>query len=87
MNPQQEIRNFIEKLLRKKGDLGPFDDAESLILGGRLESIDAVEIVMFLENRFGLNFAEIGFDQISIDSINLIHGLVRSHDSGETAKP
>ena len=81
MNHQQEIRTFIEELLRRKGDLQPFDDAESLILGGRLESIDAVEIVVFLENRFGLDFADIGFDQANIDSINLIDGLVRTHES------
>ena len=82
MDDQEEIRNFIQGLLRKKGDLDFFDNAESLILGGRLESIDAVEIVMFLENRFGLNFAEIGFDQASIDSIELIQNLVRAHESG-----
>jgi acyl carrier protein len=82
MNHQQEIRTFIEELLRKKGDLKPFDDAESLILGGRLESIDAVEIVMFLEGRFGVNFADIGFDQANIDSVELILGLARTQQSG-----
>lgn len=82
MDYQEEIRDFIQGLLRKKRDDEPFDDAESLILGGRLESIDAVEIVMFLENRFGLNFAEIGFDQASIDSIELIQNLVQAHKSG-----
>jgi acyl carrier protein len=70
---------FVEGLLRKKGDQNPFGDSESLILGGRLESIDAVEIVMFLENRFGLDFGAIGFDQGQIDSIDLIVSLVETH--------
>ena len=81
MDDQEEIRDFIRRLLQKKGDLESFNNAESLILGGRLESIDAVEIVMFLENRFGLNFAKIGFDQATIDSIELIQKLVQAHES------
>ena len=81
MDDQEEIRDFIRRLLQKKGDLESFNNAESLILGGRLESIDAVEIVMFLENRFGLNFAKIGFDQATIDSIELIQKLIQAHES------
>lgn len=76
MQEREEIRKFIAELLRKKGDSAPFTDSESLILAGRLESIDAVEIVMFLENRFGLDFAELGFDQTQIDSVGLITALV-----------
>ena len=79
MNNRQEIRNFIEELLSHKQDREPFSDTDSLILSGRLESIDAVGIVVFLESRFGLNFADIGFDQALIDSIQLIDDLVRVH--------
>ena len=79
MNNRQEIRNFIEELLSHKQDRQPFSDTDSLILSGRLESIDAVEIVVFLESRFGLDFADIGFDQALIDSIQLIDDLVRTH--------
>jgi len=75
MDQRNEVRQFISKLLRRKGDQAPFADSESLILGGRLESIDAVEIVMFLEKRFGVDFATIGFDQTLIDSIDLIVAL------------
>lgn len=81
MDPQQEIRTFIEELLREKGDLRPIEDADSLMLSGRLESIDVLGIIMFLERRFGVNFARIGFDQANLDSIQLIAGVVRSHAS------
>jgi acyl carrier protein len=79
MSDRQEIRTFIEQLLRQKGDSKPCGDGESLILSGRLQSIDAVEIVMFLESRFGLDFASIGFDQAEIDSIEKIHALAIAH--------
>jgi acyl carrier protein len=75
MDKRKEIRSFVAALLRRKGDSAPFADSESLILAGRLESIDAIEIVMFLENRFGLDFAITGFDQTQIDSIELIARL------------
>ena len=81
MNPHQEIAQFIERMLHQRGDDHPFADADSLIQSGRLESIDAVEIVMFLESRFGLDFAAIGFDQSQIDSVQLILDLVRTHSS------
>jgi acyl carrier protein len=79
MDDAKQIRQFVEELLRGKGDVEPFGDSESLILSGRLASLDAVEIVMFLENRFGLDFAEIGFDQAQIDSVQLIQGLVQAY--------
>jgi acyl carrier protein len=81
MNTQQEIRTFIEQLLQQKGDLAPIGDADSLMLSGRLESIDVLEVVMFLERRFGVDFAQTGFDQAQLDSILLIDELVRSYAS------
>lgn len=79
MDETKEIRQFLEELLRGKGDFKPFEDSDSLILSGRLASLDAVEIVMFLERRFGLDFAEIGFDQAQIDSVQLIQELVKAY--------
>ncbi|SPF48875.1 Acyl carrier protein [Candidatus Sulfotelmatobacter kueseliae] len=84
MNEPAEIRSFVAELLRRKGDQAPFTDSESLILGGRLQSIDAVEIVVFLENRFGLDFAAIGFDQTQIDSIDLIAALTGKRPAAES---
>jgi acyl carrier protein len=78
MVDEKQIRQFVEGLLHGKGDFEPFGDSESLILSGRLASLDAVEIVMFLECRFGLDFAEIGFDQAQIDSVQLIQALVQA---------
>jgi acyl carrier protein len=76
MSEREEIRSFISELLRRKGEEAGFSDSASLILAGRLGSVDAVEIVMFLESRFGVDFATIGFDQAQIDSIDLILELV-----------
>jgi acyl carrier protein len=44
-------------------------------LSGRLSSVEAVEIGVFLEENFGVDFSEIGFDQARIDSVDLILSL------------
>ena len=82
MNEKVEIRKFIEGLLAGYGDDSPLVDGDSLLVSGRLQSIDAVEIVMFLEQRFGLDFATIGFDRDRIDSIDAITNLIESSKDG-----
>lgn len=72
MNSADKIRNFLQVLLTRRRDKRPFTDDSSLILSGRLSSVDAVEIGVFLEENFGVDFAEIGFDQAKIDSVDLI---------------
>jgi acyl carrier protein len=70
------IRAFVANLLLKKGDARPFSDDDSLLMSGRLQSIDAVEIVVYLEEKFGIDFAEVGFDEEKLDSIDAICALI-----------
>jgi acyl carrier protein len=70
------IRQMFRDLLMRNGDLDPFADDEGLFSTGRLQSIDGVEMVVFLEERFGLDFAKLGFDPESIDSVSAVTALV-----------
>ncbi len=78
MDHREEIRKYLRELLLQKGDTQPFADDASLLISGRLASVDAVDIVVFLEEKFGVNFAEIGFDQTLLDSVNAIASLVQT---------
>jgi acyl carrier protein len=78
MDERTELRVMVRSLLDKKGDTRAFGDGDSLILSGRLESIDALEIAFFLEERFGVDFAQVGFDQNQIDSVDEIVSLIGS---------
>ena len=49
---------------------------QSLFLSGWLDSISAVDLVEFLERRFGVDFTRIDFDIALLDSIDAIAGLV-----------
>ncbi len=78
MKGKAEIREFVQNLLIASGDDRPLTDQEGLLSSGRLQSIDAVEIVVFLEEAFGIDFAQIGFDRDQIDSIDAIYSLTQS---------
>jgi acyl carrier protein len=76
MNDRLLIREFVQKLLSQKGDREAFADSEQLIARGRLQSIDLVEVVVFLEEKYGIDFGETGFDQNQLESIDSIVALI-----------
>jgi acyl carrier protein len=76
VNDRLVIREFVQSLLRRNGDEGDFSDSEQLIAGGRLQSIDTVEVLIFLEEKYGIDFAETGFDQDHMESIDKIMTLI-----------
>jgi acyl carrier protein len=78
MDRKSSIRKFLQDLLEDRGDNHELNDGSSLFLSGRLQSLDAVEVVMFLEEKFGVDFAVIGFDQAKIDSVDEINSLLES---------
>ena len=76
MNDRLVIREFVQNLLGQKGDREAFSDSEQLAARGRLQSIDAVEVVVFLEEKYGIDFGETGFDQNQVESIDNIMALI-----------
>jgi len=78
MTAKDSIREYVRDLLVRGGDTDELSDQDSLLLSGRLQSIDAIDIVVFLEERFGIDFAVLGFDREQIDSIDAISVLVES---------
>ena len=83
MKGKREIHEFVLELLTNSGDNQPLADQDSLLLSGRLQSIDAVEIVVFLEENFGIDFVQIGFDREQIDTIDLIYALTQAAGAGK----
>jgi acyl carrier protein len=76
MNDRLAIRTFLQDLLNTKSDRQGFSDSDSLIASGRLQSIDTLEIVLFLEDNYSIDFAERGFDQNELDSVDSIMALI-----------
>ena len=78
MDHTAEVREFFKVLLAIRHDRQPFTDSTSFFLSGRLSSVDAVELVVFLEEKYGIDFAENGFDQSQIDSVEAVESLLRT---------
>lgn len=78
MKTRTKLRSYIGERLSLKGDSAGFSDADSLFSSGRLDSLDAIETIVFLETEFGVDFAAQGFDQSRIDSVNAIITMVET---------
>lgn len=70
------VRQFLTALLESRNDRAGFSDTDSLVASGRLDSIDTVELVNFLEERYGIDFLAVGFDQGKLESVVEIAGVV-----------
>ena len=79
MKDRPVIREFVQNLLSQKGDRAAFSDSEQLIARGRLQSIDTLELVVFLEEKYGIDFGEIGFDQNQVESVENIMTLIEAN--------
>ncbi len=74
---RSRMRHYITQRLIMKGDTSPLSDDDLLFTSGRLDSLDAVELIMSIETDYGINFSDIGFDLTRLDSISAIAGLVQ----------
>lgn len=77
MSTLHQVREFVSALLVRKGDTAAFDDEESLVSRGRLDSVDVMEIVLFLEDRFDLDFGDRGFNVDDFDSVAHILAMLK----------
>lgn len=73
---KQQLRDFIDKALASQGDRGSYADDEPLFSSGRLDSFTMMNLVMHLEQAFGIDFASTGFDVDLVDSIDAMEALV-----------
>jgi len=73
---KEQLQNFVTDLLRRKGDDAPVTDGGSLILSGRLDSLEIVEIVAFMEAELAVDFVKVGFDREDFESTGSMHALV-----------
>jgi acyl carrier protein len=71
-----KVREFISRLLVEKDDPDGFDDQSLLFSSGRLDSLAAVQLVLMIEETFGITFEDRGFDLQLVDSIDAIAALL-----------
>ncbi len=75
---KQKLRDFLLESLEKHGDKNPLSDNESIFVSGRLDSFATMNLVMFLEESFGIDFSDFEFDVSLLDSVDAIEAFVES---------
>ena len=71
MTVREQVRNYVQKVLKEnKDDTAPFGDADSLVLSGRLSSLDVVDVLTFLEGAFNFEMDPNEFDQAKFDTVD-----------------
>lgn len=76
MDNTTKVRAFLQALLADYGEGPDFGDDDSLVTSGLLDSQAVLRIVVFLENEFGLDLSERGFDPNDFDSLSEIMRLI-----------
>jgi len=71
-----KVHEYILGLLKNKGDNTPIADKDKLISAGRLDSVDVMDIVVFLEDSYGLDFSVRGIDIDDFDSLDSITKMI-----------
>jgi acyl carrier protein len=75
---KQQLRKFIEEALASHADRSNLANNESLFVSGRLDSFTMLNLVMYLEQNFGVDFSYDEFEVELIDSVDAIESLVDS---------
>jgi acyl carrier protein len=70
------IRAIVSHALREAGDDSPFGDDDSLVVTDRLSSLDVVNILLELEQAFGVEIHADEFDVMRFDTVSSICELL-----------
>lgn len=76
MDNKTKLKAFLQELLADYGKETDFGDDDLLVTSGLLDSLAVLRMVVFLEEEFGIDLAERGFDQNDFDSLSNIMRLV-----------
>lgn len=73
---QHELVQFLRTIQKPAKPIEDVGITESLVASGLIDSLAIVQIVLFLENTYGINFSEREFDPEQLASIASILDLI-----------
>ena len=83
MDSRDQLLEFFRERLQLRGDGEDLRDHDRLFSSGRLDSLDAMQTVLFLEEHFAVDFSRYEFSIDLIDSPAQVLELLReSNTSG-----
>jgi acyl carrier protein len=79
MDHKTEIHAYMAKILEQKEDREPFTDSTALLSTGRIDSMDVVDIFLFLEKKFKVRIDSGRFKKSQVDTVDAIAELVSAN--------
>jgi acyl carrier protein len=77
MDPRTEIRAEVTKVLAEREGVAVVSDSERLVTTGRLTSLEVVQLGVFLEKAFQVDFTRCPFSKYDFESVDRMVDLVR----------
>jgi acyl carrier protein len=62
-----------------KGDLEPLKDEDRLFQNDRLDSLDAVELVMSIEEKYGIDLSDTNYFEMTLLELAARISVLRAH--------
>ncbi|MGE4131549.1 MAG: acyl carrier protein [Bdellovibrionales bacterium] len=78
---QSKIQTFLTEILEKQGKKTKLTKAQSLSEVGIVDSLFVIDLILFLEQEFNLDFSEQEISPLSIDTIDQIADLVKAQSA------
>jgi acyl carrier protein len=82
----QEIRNFIIDNFLYGEDNGTLSNDDSLMEHGLIDSTGALELVTFLEGKYGIKIEDNELDPENLDSVNKLANFIKRKTLSMLAK-
>ena len=74
----EKLVDFLGTIRKPDAPLGALSESSSLVSAGLIDSLAILEIIVFLETEFGIDFSEAGVDPDQLTSISGILDLIES---------
>jgi acyl carrier protein len=75
---RERLLEFLQTIRRPDKSLAAFGEEEDLVRSGLIDSLAVLEIILFLERDFGVDFAMAGVDPSKLMTIPAILDLIES---------
>ena len=76
---RERLLSFLEGIRRPDKPISAIRDDDNLVAAGLIDSLAVLEIIMFLENEFSIDFSESGVDSSRLMSISSILEVIDRH--------
>lgn len=81
MDQRAALRRFVSEILSDVGDKTPLTDTDSLLVSGRIDSIEIVRVIQFIEENFAFRM---GDRDVTMEDFDTIDGMVAMLERART---